>query len=56
METQTIETPMNMSYRESYAWQLGYDIGWKQCKADLYERLKGIVRTDELNWVMENQK
>lgn len=25
-----IEIPMNMNYREAYAWQLGYDMGWKQ--------------------------
>ena len=24
-----IEEPMHMSYRESYAWQLGWDIGFK---------------------------
>ena len=28
----TIEEPMNMNYRESIAWQKGYDMGWKQCK------------------------
>ena len=29
---ETIEKPMKMNYRESYAWQLGYDMGWKQAK------------------------
>ena len=29
-EIKEIETPMNMNYRESVAWQLGYGIGFKQ--------------------------
>ena len=32
--TQEIEQPMQMNYRESYAWQLGYEMGWKQAKED----------------------
>jgi hypothetical protein len=31
-QTTPIEQPMNMNYRESYAWQLGYNEGWKQEK------------------------
>jgi len=28
-QIQTIEQPMNMNYRESVAWQLGYGQGFK---------------------------
>ena len=35
--TQTIEQPMKMNYRESYAWQLGYAEGWKQAQAEIAE-------------------
>ena len=38
--TQPIEEPMIMSYRESYAWQLGYDTGWKQAKQEFVKYLK----------------
>jgi hypothetical protein len=55
METETIENPMGMAYREAFAWQLGYEQGWKQCKADLVLRLKGLIRDDELNWIIEQQ-
>lgn len=34
-DNKIIEKPMNMNYRESYAWQLGYNEGWKQCKESL---------------------
>lgn len=33
-----IEKPMNMNYRESYAWQLGYAEGWKQAKEEEKEK------------------
>lgn len=29
MEKETIEKPMKMNYREAYAWQLGWDKGFK---------------------------
>lgn len=28
----TIEEPMNMNWRESVAWNKGYEMGWKHAK------------------------
>jgi hypothetical protein len=38
--TEPIEEPMLMSYRESYAWQLGYNEGWKQAKEMIANEFK----------------
>ena len=29
-----IENPMNTSYREAYAWALGFDMGYKAAKGE----------------------
>lgn len=39
-EIQKIEQPMRMNYRESYAWQLGYNEGWKQAKQMIANEFK----------------
>lgn len=31
---ESIETPMEMSYRESYAWQLGWEEGYRTAKEE----------------------
>lgn len=40
-----IEEPMNMSYRESYAWSLGWNKGHESGLIEGYEKAKGELKT-----------
>ena len=45
--TEKIEKPMNMNYRESYAWQLGWDKGFKANTIDMSKIDKVINENQE---------